>query len=152
MPTASGPLLSQRRRAVDAVAFRGHPMVTSRHPTTIEVTTEEHLTLNGDCIIGVGASKGCAQLTDEVKEGLRKKGSKVTLRILVGGLAFRVNARGDPRLDLSHPHDMVIRKSEFVSDRTLAVGADASARSIPRDMVRLLKDPSTTGRLEIEVD
>ena len=135
----------------DVVEFRGHPMVRSLHPTTIEVTTESHLTESGDCIIGVGATKGCLQLSEEVKEGLRRKDSTVTIRIVVGEKEFRVNARGDPRLELSHPHDMVIRKSDFVSDRTLALRADAAARNIPREMVRLLRDQATTGRLEIEV-
>ena len=126
-------------------------MVRSMHPTTIEVTTEEYLTEEGDCIIGVGASKGCAGLDDGVKERIREEGSKVTVRLVVGEETFELKARGDPRLRLSHPHDLVIRKSDFVSDRTLAVGADASARSIPRKLVSLLKDPRTTGRMEIEV-
>jgi uncharacterized protein len=127
-------------------------MVRSAHPTTIEVTTEVHLTESGDCIVGVGASKGCAQLDARVKEGLRREGSRVTIRITVGGRTFVVKARGDPRLGLTHPHDMVIRKSEFVSDRTLAVGADGASNDIPREIIRMLKDPSTVGLLEIEVE
>jgi hypothetical protein len=126
-------------------------MVRSSHPTTIEITTEEYLTENGDCIIGVGASKGCAQLAEGVKEGLKRKDSRVAVRIVVGEHGFTVWAKGDPRLQLSHPHDIVIRKSDFISDRTLAVHADAAARNIPREMFRLFKDPGTVGRLEIEV-
>lgn len=135
----------------DVVTFRGHAMVRSTHPTTIELTTEEYLTENGDCIIGVGASKGCAGLDGRLKERLRREGSTVRMRVLAGGESFELKARGDPRLQLSHPHDMVIRKSDFVSDRTLALGADAAARNIPRKLVSLLKDPRTTGRMEIEV-
>ncbi|MDE1853072.1 MAG: DUF371 domain-containing protein [Thaumarchaeota archaeon] len=135
----------------ETVRFRGHRMVRSTHPTTIEVTTEEYLTENGDCIIGVGASKGCAQLDQRVKERLRLASARVKMRIIVGGHTFEMNARGDPRLKLSHPHDIVIRKSDFVSDRTLAIKADASSRDLPREMVGLLKNPETAGRLEIEV-
>ena len=135
----------------DAVEFRGHAMVRSTHPTTIEVTTEEDLTESGDCIIGVGASKGCAGLSAGVKEAVRRPGSKVTLRVLVQGLAFEVRAYGDPRRTLTDPHEMVIRRSDFVSGRTLAVRADAAARTMPRDLVRLLKSPATRGTLEIEV-
>jgi hypothetical protein len=126
-------------------------MVRSAHPTTIEVTTENYLTPNGDCIVGVGASSGCAQLDAKVKEGLRRKGSRVTIRMFVGPYTFEVKAEGDPRLELSHTHDIVIRKSDYISDRTLAVRADAAARDIPRDIVRRLKEPGTVGRLEIEV-
>jgi len=143
--------LASRELAKDMVIFRGHPMVRSLHPTTIEVTTEESLTERGDCIVGVCASKGCAQLGPWVKEGLRRAGSKVTARFVVGSFKFEVKAAGDPRLQLSHPHDIVIRKSEFASERTLAVHADKASRDFPRDMVRLLRNPSTTGTLEIEV-
>ena len=138
--------------ARDVVRFRGHPMVSSLHPTTIEVTTEDHLSENGDCIIGVGADKGCSQLDPAVKECLRHEGSKVTLRIVVGSSTFEVRATGDPALALSHPRDIVIRKSQFVSDRTLALRASAASRDIPRGMVRLLMDPATVGSLEIAVE
>jgi len=139
-------------KAMVVVKFHGHPMVRSAHPTTIEVTTEEHLTPRGDCIIGVGASAGCAQLDERVKEGLRRKGSRVTIRIAVGARSFVVKAEGDPRLELKHPRDIVIRKSDYASDRTLAVHADAAAKDIPRDMVRLLREPGAVGTLEIGVE
>jgi len=131
--------------------FHGHPMVRSAHPTTIEVTTEDRLTPKGDCILGVGASSGCAQLGAEVKGLLRTAGSTVTIRFVVGESTFEVKAEGDPRLELSHPSDIVIRRSDFISDRTLAVHADAAAKDVPRGIVRLLRDPATVGRLEIEV-
>lgn len=146
-----GDTLPTSVKVYESISFRGHPMVRSAHPTTIEITTEDYLTENGDCIIGVAASKGCEQLNERVKEGLRTKDSPVTIRLVVGDMTFEVKAKGDPRLELSHPHDMVIRKSDFISDRTLAVHADAAARNLPRDMVRALKDPRTEGRLEIEV-
>ena len=141
-----------RTVARDAVEFRGHPMVRSSHPTTIEVTTEEYLTESGDCIVGVGADKGCAGLKDEVKEGLRRAGSRVTLRFVVGTLSFTVRGRGDPRLALSDSHDMVVRKSDYISGRTLALDADLASRDFPREIVRQLKNPATRGRLEIEVE
>jgi uncharacterized protein len=126
-------------------------MVRSEHPTTIEITTEEHLTAKGDCIVGVGASKGCSQLEEGVKNGLRTEGAKVLLRIVVGPHSFEVKARGDPRLELTHPCDIVIRRSTFISDRTVAVEADRAARDIPRPMVQLLRAPTTLGSLELEV-
>ncbi|MBI3840382.1 MAG: DUF371 domain-containing protein [Thaumarchaeota archaeon] len=126
-------------------------MVRSLHPTTIEVTAEEHLTPRGDCIIGVGGTKGCAQLDERVKDGLRTAGSKVRVKIVAGAESFVVNATGDPRLELSHEGEIVIRRSSFVSGRTLAVGADAAAKDLPRSMVALLRSGDTSGFLEIEV-
>ena len=141
----------EKRAVRDVVSFRGHPLVRSAHPTTIEITTEDHLTERGDCIIGVGASKGCAGLDGRVKDALKSDKAMVTLTIVVGGNSFVVKAGGDPRLELSHPGEMVIRKSEFVSGRTLAVRASAASKDIPRGMVHLLRNPATTGTLVIEV-
>lgn len=135
----------------ETVMFRGHSMVRALHPTTIEVTTEEELTPRGDCIIGVGANKGCEQLSEAMKAAIKTRGAKVSIRVLVGGMQFVVRARGDPGLELTNRYEMVIRKSPFLSDRTLAVHADSAARDIPRPMIRLLTYPKTTARLEIEV-
>ena len=135
----------------ETVAFRGHEMVRALHPTTIEVTSEEELTARGDCIIGVGADKGCEQLGNAMKAGIRAAGARIRIRILVGPFQFVVNARGDPGLELTNPHEIVVRRSSFLSDRTLAVRADFAACDIPRPMIRRLTSPKTVGRLEIEV-
>ncbi len=135
----------------ESISFHGHRLIRSTHPTTIEVTEEEHLTENGDCIIGVGAEKGCAGLSDGLKTALRSGSATVRLSIVVGGERFGFAASGDPGLRLSHPHDVVIRRSGFVSERTLALRATASARDIPRTIVSRLRDPRTAGVLEIEV-
>ncbi|HZW85586.1 MAG TPA: DUF371 domain-containing protein [Nitrososphaerales archaeon] len=142
--------LQRRFSAMDEVTFRGHPMVRSLHPTTIEVTTATHLTERGDCIIGVGASKGCSDLDRGVKARLQS-GAPAIITIVVEKETYTVRCSGDPRLELSHPDDMVIRKSEFVSDRTLALRADSAAKDIPRSMVRKLRDPAARGTMEIRV-
>ena len=71
--------------------------------------------------------------------------------MFVEGNHFVVNARGDPGLTLTDDHEMVIRRSSFLSDRTLALHADFAACDIPRPMVKLLTDPRAVGRLELEV-
>ena len=134
------------------VSFHGHAMVRSLHPTTVEVTTEEHLTERGDCIVGVGASKGCLQLSETLKTALRSEGARVTIRLLVDREAFVFTAEGSRDLTLTHPRDIVIRKSRFTSDRTLAVGSSASARDIPRRFVSVLRNPRSEGVMEIEVE
>jgi hypothetical protein len=141
----------QRERIRDTVLFHGHPLVSALHPTTIEITTEESLTENGDCIIGVGAEKGCAGLSDAIKRGLRCEASQITIRLVVGSSTFSVRGQGDPRLSLADVHDIVIRKSGFISDRTIAVRADCAAKDIPRRMVAELRRPDTLGRMEVEV-
>ena len=126
-------------------------MVRALHPTTIEVTTEEHLTERGDCIIGVASDKACLGLSDEVKRALRVDGSRVSLEILVEDERLSVRCLGDSRLSLTNPRDIVVRRSDYVDGRTLAVGADLAAVDIPRRIVERLKRADTTGILEIVV-
>ncbi|HUI86379.1 MAG TPA: DUF371 domain-containing protein [Nitrososphaerales archaeon] len=139
------------RVVVDRIAFRGHPMVMGIHPTTIELTTENHLTERGDCIIGVGADKGCLDLSDDVKRALRSDGAEVTISIKVGEERLDLRCWGDSRLTLTNPREVVIRKSSYVDNRTLAIGADCAAIDIPRSLVERLKRATSTGVLEIAV-
>jgi hypothetical protein len=151
MDNHRGALVPRTASAVERIMFHGHPMVRSLHPTTIEITTEERLTEKGDCIVGVGAAKGCSQLSETLKTALRSEQARVRIRVLVGDESFELTAEGDKGLELSHPHDIVIRRSRFVSGRTLAVGASAAAKDIPRSIVSKLKNAETVGALEIEV-
>lgn len=136
----------------EEVRFFGHPLVSAEHATTIEVTTDERLTSRGDCIIGVRADKGLASLSEAVRRALRSDGSRVRVTIEVSGESFVVNASGDARLPLECTTEMVIRRSEFVCRRTLAVRADAASADIPRRMVEKLRSPTCRGVLRIEVD
>lgn len=146
------PAVKEKALVKEVISFSGHPMVRSLHPTTIEITTEDHLTPRGDCIVGVSAEKGCLQLDERTKEALRRAEALVSFKIRAGGEEFMFNARGDPGLELSNPNDIVIRKSGFLSERTLAVGANAAAIDLPRSLVSRLKRPDAVGRLEIEVN
>jgi hypothetical protein len=135
----------------DEVEFYGHPMVRSLHRNTIEVTKDPHLTINGDCIIGVRADKGLSELTSSVKESILQEGSRVLISIDVPPETFVVRATGSPDLTLESPTEMVIRKSGFVSPRTLALYADAAAKDLPRTIAQRLRSQDCKGVLRIEV-
>jgi uncharacterized protein len=146
-----GPSSLERLRAVEEIEFVGHPMVSAMHERTMEVTKERHLTPQGDCIIGVGASKGTAQLSVSVKEALRSDGARVRLTLVTPAGDFAFTARGSKDLSFQDPNDIVIRKSDYVCGRTLAIHASASARKIPRELVKSLRSAGATGILRIEV-
>lgn len=133
------------------IPFHGHENIRSLHPKTIEITTESHLTTNGDCIIGVQASSGCNDLPEKMKLLLQDSKSTVRCTILVKDLSFSITGRGDERLALTNPHDIVIRKSSFVCPRTLATNCDAASDQVPRQMVRALQVPDSRGIFVIEV-
>jgi len=135
----------------DEVEFFGHPMVRSRHRNTIEVTREADLTPRGDCIIGVRADKGLSDLSAGVRDAIMEEGSELCITIEVPSESFVVRAGGSSALSLQDAHEMVIRKSDFISPRTLAIRADAAAKDIPRSIVERLRSPDCRGILRIEV-
>jgi len=134
------------------IQFAGHKNIRSNHQKTIEITKDSHLTPRGDCIIGVNATYGCADLPMLLKEKLKDSNSKVMFSIKVAEHEFNVEGMGNENLILTHTDDIVIRKSEFVCPRTLAVKCNKSSDLIPREMVLLLQDPKTKGTFTITID
>jgi len=132
------------------IEFKGHPNVTAKHKTTLEITKESHLTLRGDCIIGVNSSASVKDLPDSIKNQI-KKGNRIDFDLIVGNLSFNFFGYGHNDLTLSHPYDIVIRKSSFISERTLAIKSSAAALDIPRNIVELLKQ-GLRGELIISVE
>ena len=134
------------------IQFSGNESIRSNHQKTIEITKESHLTPKGDCIIGVNATSGCADLPQELKDKLKVFGAKVIFSIRVGEHEFVLEGKGHPDLILTHSEDIVIRKSDFICPRTLAVKCDKASDLLPREMVLLLQDPKTKGTFTIVVE
>ncbi len=130
---------------------RGHPNISATHRSTFEITREDFLTPRGDCIIGVEAELACRDLPAWFKEALRSGEVLLVIELEVEGMKEVVNAKGSPRLSLASPTSMVIRRSDYIDDRTLAIKADKAARDLSRELVNRLKnrDAILTIRLRI---
>ena len=100
-------------------------------------------------MVGVNSSKGISDLPTDLKWVLTNPQGKGRVKLTVGELGFIIEGRGGPGLTFAHPTDLVIRKSGFISNRTLMVHADKSAIDLPREMVRQLQDPSCRVTVEI---
>jgi hypothetical protein len=135
----------------EAVFGYGHENIQATHRTTLEFTKDPHLTKKGDCIVTVAADKALADLSAEFRENLRKRHAKLSVLIEVDGVTEQVNAYGSPRLSLTHPIDMVIRKSDYACNRTLAIHADKAAQDLPREFVEKLKNPKQKVKITLEV-
>ena len=127
----------------------GHPAILSTHPTTLEITTSHELTRRGDCVVAVKSSSAVQNLPEDLKRVLSSSSGRGRLALRVGTFEFTVEGRGNPGLTFSHRTDLVVRKSAFISDRTLMVYADKASIDIPRDMVRLLQDANRRVTVEI---
>ncbi|MDD4136878.1 MAG: DUF371 domain-containing protein [Methanoregula sp.] len=124
--------------AQEFIRCRGHPLVRGTHPTTFEVTREDHLTENGNCIIGIAADKGCAGLSAEFKSVLANDDAVLRTRLECGGVVAEITSRGSAYMTFVHPTDMVWRRSTFVCGRTVGILSDRVAATLPKELIKNL--------------
>jgi hypothetical protein len=123
--------------------FFGHPNILSNHFNTIEFTKDTELSKKGDCILGVNSDFDSSKLKELVK-----KYQKVKISIHAG--KFKDEIIASTNKDFKDLHELVIRKSDYLSNRTFAIKADKAAKDINRDVVYYLKKADTKGIVEIE--
>ncbi len=121
----------------------GHPNISSRHKTTLMTTVEPQLTKKGDCIIGVSAEIGLAQLPDEIKEAARHPETIITFTLTTEKYQFTAQGAGHPELTYDDPIDMVARKSSYTCGRTLMIHSDKAAIDLPKELVKELQSLET---------
>ncbi|NPA48276.1 MAG: DUF371 domain-containing protein [Thermococci archaeon] len=136
---------------IERFRCRGHPNVRATHRSTLEFTRERYLTPRGDCILCVAAEKAVGDLSEEFKDALRS-GARLIVTVRVGDVYDTITAWGSADLPLSDGRSMVIRRSNYVDPRTLAVRADKAARDVNRKLVELLRNPETVAHVELRVE
>jgi len=139
------------KQTKEIVLAHGHGNIQAVHPSTLMFTKEKQLSKTGDCIVGVAADKAVADLSQELKEKLRKPNAKLTITIEADGSTQQINASGSPKLILTNHTDMVIRKSAYISDRTLAIHADKSSEDLPRRFIEKLKNSQQKIKITLSV-
>jgi len=136
-------------KVVETILARGHENITATHETTFEITKEESLTKRGDCIIAVSANKAMPDFKLEFKEALKNENAKLIIEIKAGEIREIVRAYGSSQLQLTHPTDMVIRKSSYICNRTLAIKADKAAADLSRSLVEKLRKPEQNVEIKL---
>jgi len=139
-------------KAIELISAHGHRNVQSTNKTTFEITKENHLTKRGDCIIAVGATKGAADLSQRFKAVARSQGARITIKIEVDGEEETITAWGNPRLLFTHPTDLVVRKSDYVCGRTLAIRANKAACDLSRKLVEKLRNPNQNVKIALTTE
>jgi|Deesub1362A_J573_1020465.scaffolds.fasta_scaffold00190_54 hypothetical protein len=129
---------------MEIIIAYGHPNIRAIHTTTLEITRDEHLTPRGDCIIGIKADKGLADLKEETRIHLKNgKQFEVIFHLPDYDIEERVIGYGHNALSLTHSSDIVIRKSRYICNRTMLIQADKAAIDLKREFVYLLQDSKT---------
>jgi len=132
------------------ITAKGHENVTGKHEKTIEITKEPTLTKQGDCIIGVSATKACVDLPISLKQKIQT-GAKIKVTLKCGLVTDTVTGYGDPELSLTHTKDIVLRKSIFKCSRTLMIKADKACSDLKPELIKKLQKPSSKLNFRIEV-
>jgi hypothetical protein len=128
---------------IEELTARGHPNITSTHPTTLEITRESSLTRRGDCIVAVEATKGLKDFSKKFRRACINDNARILLELNAAGAVEIVLGRGSRLLTLTDPEELVVRKSTYITDRTLMVEADKAAVDLNRRFVRQLGSSST---------
>jgi len=137
-----------RRETIQA---RGHENVSAEHASTFEVTSDEFLTPAGDCILAIEADRTPAEFDEAFVSACQDADATITVTLETDEHADRIEARGHPDLSFDSDRSLVGRTSDYVDERTVAVGATKAACDVDRDLVAALADGATvTVTLDVE--
>ena len=131
------------------IMARGHENVLSLHKSTFEITKDKDLSLSGDCIIGLDIDKSMEDFPKEFKEKLANDDTKVIVELKTPNASDTIEGYGHHDLTLSHPTDIVCRKSTFVCSRTLMIKSNKAAIDLNRD---LIEDLANGESMEVNIE
>ncbi len=123
----------------ETIVAKGHPNITAKHTTTFQVTKDKDISKRADCVIGIGADRAMCDFSEFTRTALRNDGASVNVTIHVGEIQEIVTGYGSSNLTCSDSQDIVARKSDFTSDRTLMIRADKAAADLDRRLIERLK-------------
>lgn len=123
----------------ELIRARGHKHVSASHQSTFEVTTDDFLTPAGDCIIGIDANRAPADFDPEFVSACQQPTTTIRLTLQVGSAEQRITGQGHPEMSLKSDRSTVVRTSDYVDDRTVAVQADAAAAHIEETIIEDLR-------------
>ena len=111
----------------------GHENITAKHKTTLEFTKSNELSLKGNCIIGVKADFSIKEIKRFIESLGNNKKIIITMEIL-DYIIERINAEVNPGFNSGM--EMVIRKSDFIDERTFAINADKCACDLRGELIK----------------
>ena len=117
---------------------KGHINITATHKTTLEFTKDPELTLRGNCIVAVACDKGLKDIPFWLKDHLLQE-KKIKIIIKCGKTQDYLFAYGSKDLEFSNKNEIVVRKSSYIDDRTLAIKATKSAIDLERELINEIK-------------
>ncbi len=122
------------------IVASGHKNITAKHKTTIGITKDVEISKRADCIIAVNADKAPLEFPNEFKSLLKDDNAIVKIKIKVEDLEDIVIGKGSSKLILTHPKEIVIRKSDFICEKTLCIKANKAACDLDKGLIKKLQE------------
>ena len=123
----------------------GHPNILGTHKATLEFTKDDALSLKGDCIVGVKADFKLNKLKEFIKASSNKKVT-ITIQAISKDKKhqkIKEEVSAELNANFNDSKEFVIRKTNFVSERTFAISSNKAALGLNRDLIQFLKEKSS---------
>ena len=121
----------------------GHPNILATHKTTLEFIKDSELSLN----VGVRADFDL----NEIKKFIKKsKSGKIKIIIETKDKQIKETMEAELNPDFNDEKEIVIRKTDFASERTLAIRSNKAAVELKRVLIEFLK--SKEGEISIIIE
>ena len=129
----------------------GHQNILGTHKTTLEFTKDKEVSLKGDCIVGVNADFDSSKIKNFIKK--IKNNITITIKPISKNKKYQktketIYAELNPSFNSNT--EFVIRKTDFVSERTFATKADKAAFGLNKDLIAFLKEKKSKISVSIE--
>ena len=127
----------------------GHPNIIAAHKITLEFTKDNELSLKGDCIVGVNADFDLGKLKGFISKSKNKK-ITITLQTISSTIKIKETMHTEINQNFNDNKEFVIRKTNFVSDRTFAINSNKAAFNLNRTLIAFLKEKKNKISVVIE--
>jgi len=111
----------------------GHKNILATHKSTLEFTTDDSVTLSGDCIVGVSSKYKLLEL-------FKFRDSKVHVSFLFDDKVVDTFDAYVPSNITLESDCIIFRKSTFIDCRTFAILSSKAAKDLDRTLVTLLRN------------
>ena len=122
------------------IKSKGHKNVSSLHKSTFEITKDLEIGPTADCIIGVDMDDSMLDFPQEFKDKIANSNTKILVLLDTPNAHDEIVGFGHEDLTLTHPTDIVCRKSDFVCSRTLMINSSKAARDLDSVLINDLKN------------
>jgi hypothetical protein len=139
------------KKIIEEFSIGGHENITASHKSTIEFTKDEELTIKGDCIVGICSEKGLSDFDSEFKKLAKSEKAQIICKIIWDNKMEIIKGKGHPKLTFQDPNDIVIRKSNYICDRTLMIKSNKASIDLNDELINKLKIGSTRIKVICEV-